>query len=107
LNFFSSQTQPSSPSSISKVQNLSTSSEAAQEIQQLLAKLLQTYPTNTKAEKQIFVAQVDEQIKNDSRLRSILMAGVIKLIKVLCPPLRIPIEMGQKWLDTARKTNDL
>jgi hypothetical protein len=35
------------------------------------------------------------------------MAGGIELIKILCPPLGIPIEMGRKWLDTARKTNDL
>jgi hypothetical protein len=81
--------------------------EAAQEIQQLLTQLSQTYPTNTETEKQIFVAQVDEEIKTNSRLRSILIAGGIELIKVLCPPLGIPIEMGRKWLETARETNDL
>jgi hypothetical protein len=84
-----------------------TPAEAAQEIQQLLTQLSQTYPTNTETEKQIFVAQVDEEIKSNSRLRSILMAGGIELIKILCPSLGIPIEMGRKWLDTARKTNDL
>jgi hypothetical protein len=77
--------------------------EAAQEIQQLLTQLSQTYPTNTEAEKQIFVQQVDEEIKTNSRLRSILIAGGIELIKILCPPLGIPIEMGRKWLEAAKQ----
>ena len=75
--------------------------EAAQEIQQLISQLTQTYPTNTEVEKQTFVAQVDAEIKKNSRLRSILITGGIELIKVLCPPLGIPIEMGKKWLETA------
>jgi hypothetical protein len=80
-----------------------TLAEAAQEIQQLLAQLSQAYPTNTEAEKQIFIDQVDTEIQTNSRLRSILIAGGIELIKILCPPLGIPIEMGQKWLETAQK----
>lgn len=80
--------------------------EAAQEIQQLLTQLSQAYPTNTEAERQIFAAQVEEEIKSNSRLRSILIGGGIELIKVLCPPLGIPIEMGRRWLEAARKEND-
>jgi hypothetical protein len=80
--------------------------EAAQEIQQLLAQLSQTYPANTETEKQIFVAQVDAEIKRNSRLRSILITGGIELIKVLCPPLGIPIEMGRKWLETAQSISN-
>ena len=83
-----------------------TPAEAAQEIQQLLTQLSQTYPTNTEAEKQIFAAQVEEEIKSNSRLRSILIEGGIELIKILCPPLGIPIEMGRRWLETARKENE-
>ena len=75
--------------------------EAAQKIQQLISQLTQTYPTNTEIEKQTFVAQVDAEIKKNSRLRSILITGGIELIKILCPPLGIPIEMGKKWLETA------
>jgi hypothetical protein len=75
--------------------------EAAQEIQQLISQLTQTYPTNTEVEKQTFVAQVDAEIKKSSRLRTILITGGIELIKILCPPLGIPIEMGKKWLETA------
>lgn len=80
-----------------------TPAEAAQEIQQLLTQLSQNYPTNTEAEKQIFVAQVEAEIKSNSRLRSILITGGIELIKILCPPLGIPIEMGRKWLETAKQ----
>lgn len=83
-----------------QIQNLT---EAAQEIQQLLTQLSLTYPTQTEVEKQIFVDQVDQEIKTNSRLRSILIAGGIELIKILCPPLGIPIEMGRKWLETATK----
>ena len=75
--------------------------EAAQEIQQLISQLTQTYPTNTEVEKQTFVAQVDAEIKKNSRLKSILIMGGIELIKILCPPLGIPVEMGKKWLETA------
>ncbi|MCZ8104157.1 MAG: HEAT repeat domain-containing protein [Microcystis aeruginosa Ma_OC_H_19870700_S124] len=75
--------------------------EAAQEIQQLISQITQTYPTNTEIEKQTFVAQVDAEIKKNSHLRSILITGGIELIKILCPPLGIPIEMGKKWLKTA------
>ena len=75
--------------------------EAAQEIQQLISQLTQTYPTNTEVEKQTFVAQVDAEIKKNSRLRTILITGGIELIKILCPTLGIPIEMGKKWLETA------
>jgi hypothetical protein len=80
--------------------------EAAQEIQQLLTQLSLTYPTQTEVEKQIFVDQVDQEIKTNSRLRSILTAGGIELIKILCPPLGIPIEMGRKWLETSTKKSD-
>ncbi|MEA5532626.1 HEAT repeat domain-containing protein [Crocosphaera sp. XPORK-15E] len=79
--------------------------EAAQEIQKLLTQLSQTYPTNTEAEKQIFITQVNEEIKTNSNLRSILISGGIELIKILCPPLGIPIEMGRKWLETAQESN--
>jgi hypothetical protein len=84
-----------------------TPAESAQEIQQLLAQLAQTYPTNTEAEKEVFLAQVDAEIKKNSRLRNILIAGGIELIKILCPPLGIPIEMGRKWLETAKSSAEI
>ncbi|MEB3180087.1 MAG: HEAT repeat domain-containing protein [Nostocaceae cyanobacterium] len=75
--------------------------EAAKEIQDLLTQLSLNYPTITPVEQQQLVAQVDEQVKTNSRLRYIILAGGIELIKILCPPLGIPIEMGRKWLETA------
>jgi len=81
-------------------QNLS---EAAQEIQQLLTQLSLNYPTDTEAEQQIFANQVEQQIQNNPRFRAMFIDGGIELIKLVCPPLGIPIEMGKKWLETAVK----
>lgn len=78
--------------------------ESAKEIQDLLTQLQSTYPTTTDYEKQVFVNKFnDEQVKTNSRVREILIAGGIELIKILCPPLGIPIEVGKKWLETAEK----
>ena len=80
-----------------------TLAEAAQEIQDLLAQLQTTYPTNTDYEKQVFVNKFDEEVKTNSRVREMLLAGGIELIKILCPPLGIPIEIGKRWLETAER----
>ncbi len=32
-----------------------------------------------------------------------ILTGGIELIKMLCPALDIPIEMGKKWLETTEK----
>ncbi|MEM7726547.1 MAG: hypothetical protein AAF208_09260 [Cyanobacteria bacterium P01_A01_bin.45] len=42
-------------------------------------------------------------MKTNSRVREILTSGEIELIKILCPPLGIPIEMDKKWLETAKR----
>jgi|GEM_PF-2553950 len=78
--------------------------DAAKEIQALLTQLSLNYPTTTPTEQQQLVAKVDEQVKTNSHLRDILLAGGIELIKILCPPLGIPIEMGRKWLETAERS---
>jgi hypothetical protein len=36
-------------------------------------------------------------------VKEMLMAGGIELIKLLCPPLGIPIEVGKKWSETAKR----
>ena len=77
--------------------------EAAKEIQDLLAQLQTTYPTKTDYEKQVFVNKFDKEVKTNSRVREMLLAGGIELIKILCPPLGIPIEMGKRWLETAER----
>jgi hypothetical protein len=82
-----------------------TPAEAAKEIQDLLNQLHQTYPTTTEYQQQVFVNEFNQVVKKIPRVREILLAGGIELIKLLCPPLGIPIEMGRKWLETAGKSN--
>ncbi|MBV6625988.1 MAG: hypothetical protein KI793_24165 [Rivularia sp. (in: Bacteria)] len=77
--------------------------EAAKEIQDLLAQLKITYPTTTDYEKQVFVNKFNEEVKTNSHVKEIIIAGGIELIKLLCPPLGIPIEVGKKWLETAKR----
>lgn len=84
-------------------ENKQTLAESAKEIQELLNQLSQTYPTTTDYEKQILVNQFNEEVKTNSRIRDMILVGGIELIKILCPPLGIPIEMGKKWLETAEK----
>ncbi len=77
--------------------------EAEKEIRELLNQLSQNYPITTEYEKKAFVNQFDREIKTNSRIRNIILVGGIELIKMICPPLGIPIEMGKKWLETAEK----
>ena len=77
--------------------------ESAKEIQDLLTQLKTNYPTTTEYEKQVFVNKFNEEVKTNSRVKEILIAGGIELIKLLCPPLGIPIEVGKKWLETAKR----
>ncbi|WP_199328434.1 hypothetical protein [Anabaena azotica] len=105
-------------------QQKQTLAEAAQEIQDLLNQLSQThpsittanqqellnnlkevaptYPIKSAADKQTFVERFDEKVRTNFRIREVLLAGGIELIKILCPPLGIPIEMGKRWLETAK-----
>jgi 2C-methyl-D-erythritol 2,4-cyclodiphosphate synthase len=77
--------------------------EAAKEIQDLLAQLQSSYPTTSDYEKQVFVNKFNNEVKTNTRVRDIILAGGIELIKILCPPLGIPIEMGKRWLETAER----
>ncbi len=76
--------------------------ESAKEIQALLAPLQANYPTNSDYEKQVFVNKFREEIRRNYRVQKILTAGGIELIEIVCQPLGIPIEMGKKWLETAK-----
>ena len=96
------QTQETTQYNYGQKQNLA---EAASEIQQLLKQLAETYPTKTESEKQIFVSQFDSQVvQQKPRVQKILIEGGIELLKLICPPLGIPIEMGRTWLETAKKS---
>ena len=79
--------------------------EAASEIQQLLNQLAKSHPTRTKDEKQVFVTQFDSQVvQQKPQVQKILIEGGIELLKLICPPLGIPVEMGRAWLETAQKS---
>jgi hypothetical protein len=85
--------------------NIDEYSDIKIEIQQLLNELAKTYPTTTENEKQIFVTQFDSQVvQQKPRVQKILIEGGIELLKLICPPLGIPIEMGRTWLETAEKS---
>ena len=90
--------QTTKPSSIQQ-KNIT---ESAKEIQKLLAPLQATYPTKSAYEKQVFVNKFREEIRKNFRVQELLTSGGVELIKILCEPLDIPIEMGEKWLKTAQ-----
>lgn len=81
--------------------------EAEKEITELLNQLSQNYPITTEYEKKAFVNQFNQEIKTNSRIKNIILVGGIELIKMICPPLGIPIEMGKKWLETAEKNREI
>jgi HEAT repeat protein len=81
--------------------------EAEKEITELLNQLSQNYPITTEYEKKAFVNQFNQEIKTNSRIKNIILVGGIELIKMICPPLGIPIEMGRKWLETAEKNREI
>lgn len=62
--------------------------------------MVETYPIKTETDKQKFVAELDERVRKNPRIREVLLVGGIEFIKILCPYLGIPIEMGKKWLET-------
>ncbi|MBW4633746.1 MAG: hypothetical protein KME30_18165 [Iphinoe sp. HA4291-MV1] len=46
-------------------------------------------------------------MQSESQRKGYLMRSLgmntLEFIKILCPPLGIPIEMGKRWLETAQK----
>jgi hypothetical protein len=76
-----------------------TLAEYEKEIQDLLNQFSQTY---TKEE---LVVRFDEEISKNSRIKQMLLAGGIELVKIICPPSGIPIEMAKRWLETAKRNH--
>ena len=78
---------------------------AAQEIQQLLEQLSQTYPTNTSKEKMIVVGEAVEQIEHNPRLKTqvvnALKAGGIEAFKeaINHPLVNIFLATIEGWQD--------
>ena len=77
--------------------------EATKEIQELLAQLNLNTPATNKAEEQTLVTRIIQAIQKVPNLRDMFLAGGIELVKIICPPLGIPIEMSKKLLEAAEK----
>jgi len=74
---------------------------ASEEIQELLKRLSDTYGYKD------IENQFSKEIFKSTQLQATLLAGGIELIKLICQPLSIPIEMGKRWLEIANKSKDV
>jgi len=74
-------------------------SEAAQEIQALLNTLSDIYNTTTDAGKEQMMKEVGKEVEKHPKWRRALKAGGIELIKVLCVPIGVPLEMARVYLE--------
>lgn len=74
-------------------------SEAAREIQALLNTLAETYNTTTDAGKEQLMKELGKEVKRHPKWRRALKAGGIELIKVLCAPIGVPLEMARVYLE--------
>ncbi len=74
-------------------------SEAAKEIQALLNTLAETYNTTTDAGKEQLMKEFDKEVEKHPKWRRALKAGGIELIKVLCAPIGVPLEMARVYLE--------
>jgi hypothetical protein len=80
-----------------------TPAEAAKEIQDLLAQLNLNTKAITEPEQKSLITRIIQAIQRSNNLRDIFISGGIEGIKLICPPLGIPIEMGKKLLEAAEK----
>lgn len=80
-----------------------TLAESAKEIQDLLAQLNLNTPATNEAEQVTLFNRILQAIKKLPNLRDMFLAGGIELVKIICPPLGIPIEMSKKLLEAAEK----
>jgi hypothetical protein len=71
--------------------------EAAKDIQKILKELSVNYKNDD------LVIQFDQEVSRNKQIQDTLIAGGLEVIKQLCGPLGIPIEMGRKWLETAKE----
>ena len=79
--------------------------QSAKEIQDLLAQLNLNHKATTEPEQQALLIRIIQAIQQLPHLRDMFLAGGIEVVKILCPPLGIPIEMGRKLLEAAKNKN--
>jgi hypothetical protein len=74
-------------------------SAAAQEIQTLLNTLAETYNTSTNAGQEKLIKEASAEVQKHPKWRRALKEGGIELIKLLFPPIGIPLEMARVALE--------
>ena len=74
-------------------------SGAAKEIRDLLDTLAEAYNTPTAAGQGLLMKQFDQEVQKHPKWRRALKEGGIELIKVLCAPIGVPLEMARVYLE--------
>jgi predicted NACHT family NTPase len=79
--------------------------ESAQKIQALLNQLAQAYPITTE-QQQTFIQKFLEQIESTPDLIQVFLAGGIEGLKILCPPVGIPIEVLRRIYEVVKERHN-
>lgn len=74
-------------------------SKAAKEIQSLLNTLSVTYNTTTESDQEKLMKELRQEIEKHPKWRRALKEGGIELIKVLCAPIGVPLEIARVYLE--------
>ena len=73
------------------------------ELQALLIQLAQTYPITTEAQKQTFIQKFLERIESTPGFIKVIFAGGMELLKIICPPAGIPVEMTRSLYEGVKE----
>ncbi|MEM9119792.1 MAG: hypothetical protein AAGD09_18190 [Cyanobacteria bacterium P01_F01_bin.56] len=74
-------------------------SDAAKEIRDLLDTLAQDYNTTTETGQEKLMKELGQEVQKHPKWRRALKEGGIELIKVLCAPIGVPLEMARVYLE--------
>jgi transposase len=74
-------------------------SDAAKEIRDLLDTLAQDYNTTTETGQEKLMKDLGQEVQKHPKWRRALKEGGIELIKVLCAPIGVPLEMARVYLE--------
>lgn len=80
--------------------------ESAQKIQALLNQLAQAYPITTEQQQQTFIQKFLEQVESTPDLIQVFLAGGIEGLKILCPPVGIPIEVLRRLYEVVKERHN-
>ncbi|AMA10258.1 hypothetical protein AWQ23_13525 [Picosynechococcus sp. PCC 73109] len=80
--------------------------ESAKKIKALLNQLAQDYPITTEQQQQTFIQKFLEQVESTPDLIQVFLAGGIEGLKILCPPVGIPIEVLRRLYEVVKERNN-